>query len=52
LATGADGKPLSDQDFAATRPSGTNYNEVKMLAKWLEIGQILSLARSGTVSSP
>jgi len=52
LATGADGKPLSDQDFAATRPSGTNYNEVKMLAKWLEIGQILNLARSGTVSSP
>jgi len=57
MATVADGRPLSappmsDQEFAATRPSGTNYNEVKMLAKWLEIGQILSLARSGTVSSP
>jgi hypothetical protein len=57
MATVDDGRPLiamplSDQEFAATRPSGTNYNEVKMLAKWLEIGQILSLARSGTVSSP
>ena len=45
-----DGAPMTDRQVVDFVENRRNYNEVKGLAKWLEIGMIVDLARSGSAS--
>lgn len=45
-----DGSRMTDRQVVDSVVNNRNYNEVKALAKWLEIGMIVDLARSGSAA--
>lgn len=50
VRTNPDGSPMTDRQVVESVENRRNYNEVKGLAKWLEIGMIVDLARSGSAA--